>query len=139
MRKILLLLSVLCFAVASFSQVNPDKTTSKDYYLQKSKNQKTVGWVLLAGGTGMIVAGILVADNNNDPEDLGYGPNFEAGAGVATAGLAADLLSIPFFISSARNARKAATISFNNQKIMFPGQESFVVKTQPSISLKIKL
>ena len=53
------------------------------------------------------------------------------------AGAATALGSIPFFISSAKNARRAAAISFNNQKILFPQQNTFVLKTQPTVTLKI--
>jgi hypothetical protein len=41
------------------------KYGTKDYYLQKSKRQKTGAWVLLIGGTALIGTGLLIADSKN--------------------------------------------------------------------------
>ena len=55
---------------------------------------------------------------------------------VAAVGAGVALGSIPFFISSAKNKRRAAAISFNNQKILFPLQRFLVLKTQRAVTLK---
>ncbi|HET9744507.1 MAG TPA: hypothetical protein VFP97_02275 [Chitinophagaceae bacterium] len=117
------------------------KNETKEYYLTKSKNQKTVGYVLAGVGGALIVSGIIVGngDNNNDPNELDFGPNFDVGLWLVGGGIASGLASIPFFISSGNNARKAATIGINHQKIKLPqlnGQETVF---QPAISLKIRL
>ncbi len=130
MKKIVFSLALLLFIVKSFSQT---LAFSKDRYLQKSKNQKTVGWVMLGGGVAMTTIGILIAsgqtnDRLNDPFGVDPFSGNEGAAIVAVAGLASALGSIPFFISSAKNARKAAKISFNNQRILFPQQNTFVLK-----------
>jgi hypothetical protein len=132
MKKIILLLTLLVFLVKSFSQT---PALTKDEYLQKSKNQKTTAWVLLVGGSALIITGILVDDANS-----GKGINLDfTGVGIAAVGFVAASCSIPLFINSAHNARKAATISFNNQKILFPQQHTVVLKTQPTLTLKIAL
>jgi hypothetical protein len=133
-KKIILPLTLLLFIVQSFSQA-PAHT--KDYYLQKSKNQKTTGWVLLAGGTTMAVIGAIIFSQSDflSSDD----PGTDAGGFLFVGGIVADLASIPFFIGSAKNARKAATISFNNQKIVFPQHNGFAARTLPSITLRIGL
>lgn len=137
MKKIVFFLTLLLFAVKLFSQ---SAAFSKDYYLKKSKTRKTVGWVLLGGGVTMTTAGylLLIKQVNDDPwtflEFKGQGYVMLMAAGATTA-----LASIPFFISSAKNARKAATISFNNRRVLFPHQNTFVLKTQPTLTLKIEL
>ncbi len=141
MKKIVFSLALLLFIVKSFSQT---LAFSKDHYLQKSKNQKTVGWVMLGGGVAMTTIGIIIStgqtnDPSNDPFGVDPFSGNEGAAIVAVAGLASALGSIPFFISSAKNARKAAKISFNNQRILFPQQNTFVLKTQPTLTLKIGL
>ncbi len=141
MKKIVFSLTLLLFVAKSFSQ---STALSKDYYLKKSKNKKTVGWLMLGGGVAMTTIGIIIAsgqtnDRLNDPFGVDPFSGNEGAAIVAVAGLASALGSIPFFISSAKNARKAAMISFNNQKVLFPQQNTFVLKTQPTLTLKLRL
>lgn len=116
-----------------------EQTFTKDYYLKKSENQGTAGKVLLIGGTAMAIAGILISDNGESNDDLGYGPTFDAGAFLFIGGVAADLISIPLLISSGRNARKAASISFQNQRIQLPNQTSSCFTFQPTLTVKIRL
>ncbi len=139
MKKIICFLTLLLFVAKSFSQ---STTLSKDYYLEKSKTQKTVAWVMLGGGVAMATAGLVITNKhvNDDPFEALNNLGTTGGSAILTiAGIGSALGSIPFFISSAKNARKAATISFNNQKILFPQQNIFVLKTQPALTLKIEL
>ncbi|MGE5108280.1 MAG: hypothetical protein ACM3H8_12090 [Sphingobacteriales bacterium] len=133
------LLMILLGVSVSSQEIDTRKPITKEDYLQKSKNQKTTGWILLAGGTSVAIAGVIIGGNDTGDSDDIFGPNFGTSAGLLIGGLAADLLSIPFFIGSSNNARKAATFSFNQQKIMYPGHNNFAVKTQAAISLTIRL
>lgn len=135
MKKFLSLLVLLSTMMVSAQE---GKYT-RDYYLTKSKNQKTMGWIAVACGTGLVITGIAVGnnDNSNDPNELDFGPNFDAGLWLVGGGLVVGAASIPFFISSANNARKAATISIINQKILVPGSTGITAKRQPAISLRI--
>lgn len=139
MKKVIFFLTLLLLAVKSFSQ---SQTFSKDYYLKKSKTQKTIGWVMLGGGVAMTTVGIVIKNKQSNDDPFNSLNNLDKigksvvliGVGIGTA-----LGSIPFFISSAKNARKAATISFNNQRVLFPQQNIFVLKSQPTLTLKIQL
>ncbi len=120
MKKIVFFLTLLFLAVKPFSQT---PALSKDHYLKKSKTQKTIGWVLLGGGGAATIIGLTFASNNVF-ENIGKDEHPEEAlfyTGIAMMGV-----SIPFFISSAKNARKSATISFNNQRVLFPQQNTFV-------------
>lgn len=132
MKTISIFLVILFVSLQSFGQ---NQALSKEDYSQKSKNQKTTGWILLAGGTTMAVAGLISMSN----QDFWSSDNssYDASGFLFFGGLAVDLASIPFFISSAKNARKAATISFNYQKAYFPQHNTFVAKMQPTITLRI--
>ena len=142
MKKIIFSLTLVFIFAEIFGQTEAGKTFSKDYYLQKSKNQKTVAWLMLGGGTALAITGFVLANkqiDDNDPLNL---DNLEAGGGFAIlgfVGVGTALGSIPFFISSVKNKRKAASISFNNQKILVPLQNTFVLKTQLAFTLKIHL
>ncbi len=141
MKKIVFSLTLLLFVAKSFSQ---STALSKDYYLKKSKNKKTVGWLMLGGGVAMTTIGIIIAsgqtnDRLNDPFGVDPFSGNEGAAIVAVAGLASALGSIPFFINSAKNARKAAKVSFSTPKLLLPQQNTLAFKIQPTLSLKIGL
>ncbi|MFO7674618.1 MAG: hypothetical protein R6V74_13000 [Lutibacter sp.] len=116
--------------ISSFGQ-NP--SLSKEDYLQKSKSQKNTGWILFGAGTTMVVVGAIIFEKSDDWSSV------DTGGFMVLGGAVAGLASIPFFISSAKNARKAATISFNYQKMYFPKQHTFIAKPQPTIALRIPL
>jgi hypothetical protein len=134
MKTISIFLVILFVALQSFGQ-NP--SLSKEDYLQKSKNQKKTGWILLGGGTAIAVAGTISMSNQDfwSSDNSGY----DTAGYLMLGGLAVGLASIPFFISSAKNANKAATISFNYQKTYFSKHDIFVAKMQPAITIKIPL
>jgi len=113
----------------------PDTTRTQEYYLQKSKNQETAAWVMFGSGMALTVGGILGAAANalnTDNSGTTYGV-------VALAGLGLTLGSIPLFVSSGHNARKAATLSLERQRVLVPLQNGMVFKAQPAISLRMPL
>ena len=134
MKKIIICLVLLLFGFQSFSQAPPGSTGSKEYYLQKSKNQKKTGWILLAAGTVVAVGGGIGFGNNFDL----FQSNTKADiyGSIMAGGIVADLVRIPFFISSGRNSRRGARISMSSQLIDFPRGNSNYVK-HPAISVKI--
>ena len=134
MKKIFVCLTLLLLTVKSFSQT---PSLSKEDYLKKSKTQKTVGWVMLGGGVAMTTIGYVIINQQVNDDPLNAITTGQGYVVLMIAGAATALGSIPFFISSAKNARRAAAISFNNQKILFPQQNTFVLKTQPTVTLKI--
>lgn len=96
-----------------------------DFLLQKSKKQKTAAWIMLGGGTITGLVGSLVAARGLfdflmlQPDDADKKIGL-AGILIITGG-AAMFGSIPFFIASGKNKRKAnlmlknETVSFNPQ------------------------
>jgi hypothetical protein len=122
---------------ASNSLFFEDSTHTGEYYLQKSKNQKTAAWIMLGGGIALSVVGIVgVSANYNLFEETSTEDTYAA---ITLIGTGLALGSIPLFIASGRNHRKAATLSFKNQRICIPQQNSFVFKSQPAVSLVIPL
>jgi len=77
-----------------------------EYYFKKSKRQNRAAWILLGSGIALIGSGIVVASHQKDPE---YGA--VAFVLISGPGLATSLVSIPFFIASSRNKRKAININ----------------------------
>lgn len=136
MKKILLGIAMVLMSIYVFSQQKEPVALTKQDYLQKSKTQKTVGWVLLGGGSLMAVVGAITFNNTYDSDSYA---ETDAGGFLLLGGIVADLASIPFFIGSAKNARRAASVSFNNQRILIPGFHSLVAKAQPSVTIKIRI
>ena len=113
-------------------------TLSRDDYLRKSDVQKKTGWTMLACGTTLIIVGAIIG-GGDDSDEMGYGSNFETGTLLVGIGLATDLASIPVFIGSAKNAQKAATISFRNQRMFFDSQQGYARSFNPAIRLTVYL
>lgn len=120
---------------------NPSENAVRpnDYekYIKKSKARKTAAWIMLGGGTVMGVTGLVIGINNISL--FGGEPNTESKIGGAMffAGALSMVGSIPFFISSGANKRKARVLLKNeNIKIgskYLPGSDYTAV----SISIPI--
>ena len=95
MKKILVALTLSFLSLVAFGQQH-----DKDYYLAKSKREKTTGRILSIGG-GAVFAGSFLAAN-----ELGYAPFLTLPVGVLMA-----IASVPFLNASVRNKQKAAAIS----------------------------
>ncbi|MEO5650382.1 MAG: hypothetical protein ABIR03_10740 [Ginsengibacter sp.] len=138
MKKFIFSLTLLIFVLNSFCQTTTNTVLTKDYYLQKSKKQKTSAWVLLGGGLGLAALGGIVQLIHENKRNNGFDFDF-TGAKIAIGGGAIALASIPFFISSSNNKKKAASIAITNQNIFLPQQNSFASMTQKTLTLKIGL
>jgi len=122
MKQIVLaiVLITICYNVfgqtdTSFANTDLSKMeTQKDIYLRKSRGQKTAGFVILGIGTATFITGVIIMGN---AENLILDPEFYDGAGLMTLGVLIDLGSIPFFISSSKNKRRAMTMALINETI----------------------
>jgi hypothetical protein len=132
-KKIAILLLLLAVSVTTFCQQNnarPD-LTKKDY-LKKSKNQKTAAWILLGGGTAMAAGGFIWASSNIFSTSSGPEVLLFVGIGCMTG-------SIPLFISSSKNRKRAMSASFKFQQSPQRQNNILVKREVPSLTLKISL
>lgn len=145
MKKIILFIMLLIMSAASFSQeTKPSPALTKQDYLLKSKHQKTAAWVLLGGGLALTVTGIIVYSNYvtsaNDPFTLLARANSGGAGGVLTAiGVLAMGGSIPLFLASGKNKKRAMSVSFKNETAPQIQKGGFVSLPVPSLALKIGL
>src|SRR5947209_12728327 len=108
MKKIILSLILFITALHSFSQSLTPAAKTSDYYLTKSRHQKTAAWIMLGGGVGLTALGIAVSEANTIDYALGNSSNHNtAGNVLAIVGVASTLGSIPMFISASHNRHKA--------------------------------
>ncbi len=123
MKRIINLLILLLISINLFSQKTIDSLDIKDYYLQKSKNQFTAGWILLgAGATMTIVGGIGFSENFEifGDNEAGMGKKADTYGFIMLAGLIMDIVSIPVLISAIVNKKKASRIVIDSQILYQP-------------------
>jgi len=107
MRKIIVCTMLLFFVVTSFcQQENSSQSLSRQDYLKKSRHQQTAAIVLLSAGLLSTALGSVQINPNS----------FEGGGNSQSpvfliAGLAAIGASIPLFVASIKNKRKATNVS----------------------------
>jgi hypothetical protein len=106
--------------------------------LQKSKSQKKTAWILLGTGLGIAAVGGIVQIIAEDGRNGGWGFDF-TGTYIAMGGGVVALASIPFFISSSNNRKKAASVAIGNQNIHLPRANGFSLTAQPTVTLNIGL
>ena len=143
MKKITILLLLFGLSATTFcQQTDPSPSPAKQNYLTKSKKQKTAAWLLAGGGTALIITGLAI--DSGKPEFnllcLCYVGSKDAtrGALVGT-GILAIGGSIPLFIASARNKRKAMNVSFNMQRVPQLQKTGIVNQHIPALNVKISL
>ena len=130
----------LLIGVASFAQ----NTKTADDYAARSRKLRTGAWILAGGGTAMIAGGTILlasADWDDDYYSDRETGKIVGGVLLITGGVICTLGSIPLFIVSARDKRKAARLSFKTETIPGPAVSKFglAYKQMPSMVLKIQL
>lgn len=137
MKKNLCLSFLLITAIQCFAQQDPP--TPPVDYLQKSKKQRTAAKVMLGAGTAMALISILVVtDDVVGILEPGDKENASLADVLGFGGLAVAAGSIPLFIASGRNKRKAMNLSFNSQKILIPQRNNWSTLAVPSIKITIR-
>jgi hypothetical protein len=145
MKKIIHLLLLLAFAATCFGQTIVQKNSlTKTDYLQKSKKQKKVAWILLGGGVALTIAGIAIPSkvidygNPFNPYDDKYSNDWGA---LIIPGTIAMLTSIPFFMASSKNMKRAraASVFINMEKVQILQRTMIRNQCYPVIALKISL
>jgi DMSO/TMAO reductase YedYZ heme-binding membrane subunit len=124
---------VLLLTTVSFCQQTDTHSLTRQDYLGKSKKQKTAAWVLLGAGTVVAVGGaILDVSSDWSTSETPY-------LVAIAAGGASMLGSIPLFIASGRNKRKAMNAStwFEIRKQPFPINNGLALHTAPTLSLRL--
>jgi hypothetical protein len=144
MKVFLLIFVVFVCITKTYCQNAKTPGLSKDYYLQKSKKQKTAAWILLGGGVGLTMAGVLINATQNTENFIGVfvgetQTHETKGLWLCAVGGAATIASIPFFISAHKNRKTAASVALGSQNIYLPLQNNVVIKKLPTVTLKLNL
>lgn len=141
MKKITICLLLTAMAHFCFSQ-QTSTTASKveTDYMKKSKNQKKVAWIMLGGGATFVLTGILIPHGEIVREDFwNTYENDGIKSTFVVTGFLSMIGSIPFFIASGKNKKRAASISFINERAPQLVKSNFAYRPVPSLTFKIIL
>jgi hypothetical protein len=150
MKKIIIIPLMLILSAQLLGQpTEPVKALTSEDYLQKSKKQKTGAIILLSGGCVLTTTGMIVGFAGFS-ENLGsiFGPDPNAGSSkettgtiLAVGGLVMMAGSIPLFIASSKNKKRAANASafFKMESAPVIQHGSFVQSSYPAVSVRINL
>jgi len=130
MKKIIAYFLMLVLPVISFCQKKNDSVpVVKTDYLAKSKSQKTAAFILLGIGVSTLT---IAAVGDLDLDILGT---------VVIVGGVATIASIPLFIGSGKNKRRAmkASAFIKMEKATIIERQSFVQSSYPAMAFKINL
>ena len=133
MKTLLLFTAILLLTTHLWAQNTTVIPNSKEFYLEKSKKQNKTGWFLFGTGIVLSTVGIIgfsnsdFLDSNSETDAYGF---------MILGGAISGLSSIPVFIGSANNARRAASLTFNAD--LFPKRNALVQNYQPVIGIKIE-
>jgi uncharacterized membrane protein len=101
------MLIMLMSVVAMAQQAPPGAQPTREELLQKSKNQKTTGFVMLGAGAAAMAAGAFLFNENFSIWDSSGDTGAAGGAVLFVAGGLSMLGSIPLFIASSNNKERA--------------------------------
>lgn len=119
MKQVIVLAVLIMFVSAALGQqARSISTKTSADYLTKSKKQKKTARILLAGGSGLIIASLVIPRGALVYDGICVGQycsdeykNDNLKTVLFITGAVSDLASIPFFISSKRNKKKATMSS----------------------------
>lgn len=102
MKKTILFLIILTMTLQLFSQ---EIVKDRNYYQAKSKRQKSAAFALLIGGSVAIGTGLLIGNSNESTFD-----DAATGAIIGGLGVLSMIGSVPLFLASGKNKRKAELV-----------------------------
>jgi len=146
MRKIIFSAVLFLFSASLFGQqTNPGRALSDQDYLQKSKNQKKTALIFLASGAGLIITSFIIPRGALKEDGICIGAfcddkykNDGIKSTLFIAGGVAALGSIPFFIASKKNRRKATSVSFKMENTIQLYNRNLASASFPALRVKLR-
>ncbi|WP_276503263.1 hypothetical protein [Terrimonas pollutisoli] len=147
MRKIIFsAILFLCCANLFSQQTTPGRLSNDRDYLQKSKNQKKTARILLVSGAGLIISSFVIPRGTLKEDGICVGAFCDKkykNDGIKTtlliAGGVVTLASIPLFIASKKNRRKAGAVRFKMENSIQLYNQKLVSACFPALRIKLNL
>ena len=125
MKKLIL---TTCASILLFSHAYT-QNPSKEYYLEKSHDQRATGWILTGIGGAMIIGGSIAFGENFEV----FGPGGESEAVIVAAGGIIAGVGIIQLIKASKNKIRAG-LSFNNYFKPIGNFEKIGLRKSPMLS-----
>lgn len=140
MKKIFFFFLGLLFFTGMSAQVADSSRQQASDLLRKANKQNTAGWIILGGGAGLAAAGLIIGVATVWPSIIeGDNTGTDIGGAMIVTGLAGMVGSIPVFIASGKNRKKAATmvlIKMENSSYM--NQYTMAEKRYPAVAFNVR-
>ena len=144
MRLALMLVIITAMHLEVFSQ----EQLNREYYLEKSKDQKISAWLLAGLGLGLNVAGVSVIINSAENSTGGTGlvmlentantfAGFFSGSFIVLAGIVICVISVRHFVMSAKN-KKTASLMLSTSDVPRIENHDVSYSKLPSVKLSIR-
>lgn len=143
MKKFIFCTSLVLISCQAFSQQTnePARLPNREFYLEKVTKQKTTAWLFLIGGVVSAGVGLAIGASSvcfgcpNGAPDAGAAETLAIVGGVLSA------TSIPFFISAAKNKKKARNLSasLKLESNRFLPSTGYSKRSFPAVSFVFKL
>ncbi len=145
MKQIIICTMLFLVASSSFSQQTTSQPSfTQQDYLEKSKKQKKIGTILLVGGGGLIATAIIIPKGELVYDGICVGAFCDdkyKNDGIKSvffiAGGIAALSSLPLFIVSRKNRRKATSVSFKMENTVQLYNQYLVRTSFPALRVKV--
>ena len=144
MKQALVLVLLMSVVVNCFGQQTTPAPSIQSDYLKKSKNQKTASWILLGGGAVLLIVSAVIPKGEEQWDTYYLMPvkgnkNDGIKAALGLTGAVSMLVSIPLFIASGKNKRRALAVSadLHMQKSQVIRHASFSEKSYPAAAVKL--
>jgi hypothetical protein len=146
MRKITGLFIMVILSASSYAQQTNTQHITKEHFLEKSKNQKKAAYIMLAAGVVLFGTAILIPRGEYEGTGIDpvggvtekYSNDGVKGVCVLTGTLSM-LGSIPLFLASSRNKKKAMSISLKKETAPQFYNNRWVYVPVPSITVRLAL
>ena len=132
MKKLVAAIVFMLVGIQSFAQETVKK--DRDYFLQKSKNQRTAAWILTGAGAALAIGGGIGFNQNFEL----FGPGGETEAGIMVAGVALVAAGVALHIV-ATNSKQKADLVITEMPFHWPGYQSGAQKKMLALQWKIPL
>jgi hypothetical protein len=146
MRSIFCVMAIIVVFTAACQQTDTKSPAVKDGLLKKSRNQHKAAFIMLGGGAVLMATSFIIPQG--DYEGLQPDPitgisekhkNDGIKAAFGVTGFLSMVGSIPLFIASSKNKKKAMRLSFKNETVPQLYTNTRVQKTFSALSLEIGL
>lgn len=118
---------ILCMVLV-IAHISMGQSAEKTDYLQKSRTQKTVAWVLFGTGAVINIIGITQVESPKNTSVV-----------CLVVGSAIMLSSIPFTVMGHQNKKRAAALSINTEQMYQLKNSNLHAVSYPALTMKINL